>query len=143
MTRVTLRLDIDPAGAIGPGKIRLLEQVEATGSIAAAGRTMDMSYRRAWLLVDSLNRCFREPVVAAKPGGTRGGGAALTDFGHALVQRYHAMEAEMNVALAGHIAWLEAAAVPERPPTTIKPVPAKARPAPRGQSLDDSDPPLS
>ena len=63
MAKLRVRIDLEPAGAIGPGKVRLLESVEALGSISAAARSMKMSYRRAWLLIDSLNRSFREPVV--------------------------------------------------------------------------------
>ena len=68
MAKLTLRIDFETADAIGPGKIRLLEQVRDTGSISAAGRAMDMSYRRAWLLIDRLNNAFREPVVTTKLG---------------------------------------------------------------------------
>ena len=73
MTRLTLRIDFDEDRALGPGKVRLLELVEATGSISAAGRAMDMSYRRTWLLVDALNRTFRLPVVETRSGGGGGG----------------------------------------------------------------------
>ena len=84
MPRLTLR--IGPDRAVGPGKIKLLELIDSLGSIAAAGRQMGMSYRRAWLLVDSVNRCFRQPVVASQAGGQHGGGALLTELGHAVVQ---------------------------------------------------------
>jgi molybdate transport system regulatory protein len=80
-TKLTLRVDLGSGRALGPGKIRLLEAIEKTGSISQAGRKLGMSYRRAWLLVDDMNRCFREPVVTAQPGGSQGGGAALTVFG--------------------------------------------------------------
>ena len=76
MPRLTLRIDFDGERSIGPGKIKLLELIDALGSISAAGRRMGMSYRRAWLLVDALNRCFREPLVASHAGGAHGGGAA-------------------------------------------------------------------
>ena len=78
LARLSIRIDLDGGFRIGPGKIRLLELIEATGSISAAGRAMAMSYRRAWLLVESLNTSFREPVVAAQSGGRHGGGAQLT-----------------------------------------------------------------
>jgi len=68
MARLTLCIDFDRQRAIGPGKIRLLELIDAYGSIAAAGRHMNMSYRRAWLLVDDLNRLFRAPLVASQTG---------------------------------------------------------------------------
>ncbi len=95
--------------AIGPGKIRLLELIEEHGSIAAAARAMDMSYRRAWLLIEDLNRCFREPVLAAHPGGRRGGGATVTAFGRAVVAHYRAMQAEAEAALAPRLVALQAA----------------------------------
>ena len=112
MTRLTLRIDFGPENAIGPGKIRLLELLAETGSIAAAGRAMDMSYRRAWLLVDALNRTFREPVVATKLGGNGGGGAELTPFGEALVGRYRDMEMVAHAALRPHLDALDAALAP-------------------------------
>ena len=92
MPRLTLRIDFDQDRAIGPGKIKLLELIDTLGSIAAAGRQMGMSYRRAWLLVDSLNHCFRAPVVASQAGGPHGGGASLTEFGHSVVRHYRAVE---------------------------------------------------
>src|SRR5207344_2147582 len=77
--------------AIGPGKAELLEAIAATGSISASAKRLGMSYRRAWLLVDTMNRCFREPVVASATGGTGGGGARLTPFGERVLKRFHAM----------------------------------------------------
>jgi|SRR5579863_440087 len=96
--RLTVRIDFGSAGAIGPGKIRLLEAIHKTGSISQAGRSLRMSYRRAWLLVDDLNRCFHEPVVTTQPGGTRGGGAALTRFGRQLVKKYRSIEIQAAAA---------------------------------------------
>jgi molybdate transport system regulatory protein len=90
--RLTVRIDFGSDRALGPGKIRLLEAIGKTGSISQGGRSLDMSYRRAWLLVDDLNHCFREPVVTAQPGGARGGGAALTAFGQALIEKYRQIE---------------------------------------------------
>jgi len=81
-----------PEGRVGPGKIDLLERIAEHGSIAAAARAMQMSYRRAWELVDGLGRCFGRPVVTAQMGGAGGGGARLTPFGHLLVTRYRAIE---------------------------------------------------
>ncbi len=109
MPRLTLRIDFDQDRAIGPGKIKLLELIDSLGSIAAAGRQMGMSYRRAWLLVDSVNRCFRQPVVASQAGGQHGGGALLTELGHAVVQHYRAVESAAQVAGANDIAALSAA----------------------------------
>lgn len=100
---VTVRIDFDGERAIGPGKIKLLELIDAVGSISAAGRRMEMSYRRAWLLVDSLNRCFREPLVAAHHGGSHGGGARLTDTGAAVIRHYRAVEAAAHAAGALHL----------------------------------------
>ncbi len=109
MPRLTLRIDFDQGRAIGPGKIKLLELIDSLGSIAAAGRRMGMSYRRAWLLVDSVNRCFKVPVVASQAGGTHGGGATLTDLGHAVVHHYRAVENAAQTAGAADIAALSAA----------------------------------
>jgi molybdate transport system regulatory protein len=91
---LTLRVDLGEDRAIGPGKIRLLEAIRDTGSITRAGAALGMSYRRAWLLVDDMNSCFREPVVAAQVGGSHGGGATLTPFGMKLIDQYRAIEAE-------------------------------------------------
>jgi molybdate transport system regulatory protein len=106
--RLTLRVDFGPDRAIGPGKVVLLEAIRDTGSISQAGRTLGMSYRRAWLLVDDMNRCFREPVVAAQPGGSQGGGAALTAFGQQLIQNYRAIESEATAAIKPRLHDLEA-----------------------------------
>jgi molybdate transport system regulatory protein len=108
MARLTLRIDFGGDRASGPGKIRLLELIAAHGSISAAGREMGMSYRRAWLLVDSLNHYFREPLVSAQVGGARGGGAALTRFGHAVVAHYRAIEEAASRAGASHVGALAA-----------------------------------
>lgn len=115
MARLTLRIDLDQTHAVGPGKVKLLELIEKTGSISAAGRAMEMSYRRAWLLIDELNRLFREPVVTTKLGGKAGGGAALTIFGRGLVQSYREMEREAHASLAHYLTALDAAINPNRP----------------------------
>ena len=112
MTRLTLRIDFDAGRALGPGKIRLLELVHEFGSISAAGRAMDMSYRRAWVLVDALNQTFREPVVETRGGGAGGGGARLTPFGSSLVEDYRAMEADARSALSRRLSRLEQALAP-------------------------------
>jgi molybdate transport system regulatory protein len=106
-TRLTIRLDFDGGRRLGAGKVALLESIEATGSISAAGRAHKMSYRRAWLLVDELNKLFAEPVVAAHHGGTKGGGAALTDQGRRVVALYRDAEAKMRAAAQGEIDKLE------------------------------------
>lgn len=74
--------------AMGPGKADLLEQIDRKGSISGAGRALGMSYRRTWLLVDTMNRCWREPLVEATTGGSHGGGARLTDLGRAVLDHY-------------------------------------------------------
>lgn len=90
--KLFLRLDLASRVRLGPGKIRLLEEIARTGSISAAGRAMKMSYRRAWLLVDDLNSCFRAPVVTTRLGGAGGGKAGLTSFGRSVIRAYRAME---------------------------------------------------
>lgn len=79
--------------AMGPGKADLLEAIAAQGSISGAGRAMGMSYRRAWLLVDAMNRCWRAPLVATTPGGAAKGGARLTPAGHTVLALYRQMQA--------------------------------------------------
>src|ERR1700675_2506208 len=106
--RLTLRVDFGTDRAIGPGKVLLLEAIRDTGSISQAGRSLGMSYRRAWLLVDDMNRCFREPVVTAHPGGSQGGGSALTAFGEKVVQKYRTIEAEASAAAKPQLYDLEA-----------------------------------
>ena len=108
MAKLTIRIDLSDHGAIGPGKIRLLELVGESGSISAAGRAMDMSYRRAWLLIDGLNQCFRSPVVETQLGGTRGGGAVLTQLGHDVIARYRSIERAAMKAGATELAALDA-----------------------------------
>jgi molybdate transport system regulatory protein len=107
--RLTLRVDFGSGRALGPGKIRLLEAIEMTGSISQAGRNLGMSYRRAWLLVDDMNNCFRDPVIEAQPGGANGGGATLTPFGRKLVERYRAIETDALTATRKYLHDLEAA----------------------------------
>ncbi len=85
--------------AIGPGKADLLAAIEETGSISAAAKALGMSYRRAWNLVDTMNRCFREPVVATATGGEQGGGAQITDFGRDVLARFQRMQAHADRAL--------------------------------------------
>ncbi len=91
-TSLHLRIDFCGDRSIGPGKVRLLELINETGSISAAGRALAMSYRQAWLLVDELNRMFRDPVVVAQTGGGGGGGASVTDIGNDIVRLYREME---------------------------------------------------
>jgi molybdate transport system regulatory protein len=86
--------------AIGPGKVALLEAIAQTGSISSAAKNLNMSYRRAWLLVDETNRCLVKPAVTTAAGGKSGGGAALTSVGTQLVSRYRALEREASLAVA-------------------------------------------
>jgi molybdate transport system regulatory protein len=95
-----LRIYLGSEIAMGPGKADLLEAIAETGSIAAAAKRFGMSYRRAWMLVDTMNRCFREPLVSAGPGGAGGGGAVLTPFGADVVARFRALEARARRAVA-------------------------------------------
>ena len=103
-----LRIVLGDDIAIGPGKVDLLEAIAATGSITAAAKSLGMSYRRAWLLVDTMNRCFASSVVAAETGGTRGGGARLTPLGDDVVRRYRAAEAKAAKGAAADLAALVA-----------------------------------
>src|SRR5277367_1148583 len=122
MVKLTLRIDLSDSAGLGPGKVRLLEHIAETGSISAAGRAMNMSYRRAWLLVNELNHLFKEPVAMTAHGGKTGGGAQLTEFGHRLVQRYRDMEHEAHLALSKHLSALRTSTAPQqrRPPTAPK-----------------------
>jgi molybdate transport system regulatory protein len=92
MARLTIRIDLGTESALGPGKARLLELVEQKGSIRGAAAAMDMSYRRAWLLLQDIEATMGAPVIAAETGGVRGGGTSLTELGKAVVARYRAIE---------------------------------------------------
>ncbi len=105
--RLRMHIHVGPDHSLGPGKIGLLEAIDAEGSISAAARAMDMAYRHAWELVDDLNRCFRAGVIVAGTGGAEGGGARLTPFGRRLVARFRAMERAANGAIARDLASLE------------------------------------
>ncbi|MCC4246615.1 winged helix-turn-helix domain-containing protein [Stappia indica] len=105
---VRLRLVFEPDAAFGPGKADLLEGIAATGSIAAAGRRMGMSYKRAWMLVEQMNAMFAAPLVESSRGGASGGGARLTEGGEAVLDLYRAMEAKARDAGAQEIAGLRA-----------------------------------
>ncbi|MFN3459462.1 MAG: winged helix-turn-helix domain-containing protein [Oceanibaculum sp.] len=106
-TRLTIRVDFGPHGALGPGKIRLMELIGEKGSITAAGRSMKMSYRRAWLLVDALNRMFREPLIETQHGGSGGGGAVLTPLGQRVVALYRGIEAGASTTASASLGELE------------------------------------
>ena len=95
-----LRVLLGASIAIGPGKAELLDAIGRSGSISAAAREMDMSYRRAWLLVEAINAAFVEPLVSTATGGSGGGGAQLTDFGRIVLDRYRRMEQHATAAVA-------------------------------------------
>ncbi|KZC01476.1 molybdate transport system regulatory protein [Methylobacterium sp. PvP062] len=107
-TSITLRVELRADTLLGPGKAALLQGIRESGSIAAAGRRMGMSYKRAWYLIDTLNRSFRARLVEASKGGKAGGGARLTATGHAVIEGYRRMEAAASSATAGELARLEA-----------------------------------
>ena len=98
MTRITVRVRIYFGNvlAIGPGRIELLEGVLQTGSLAQAARAMNMSYRRAWLLMQSLNDSLRSPATVAARGGRKGGGATVTPVGKSLISLYRRTEARIT-----------------------------------------------
>ena len=104
-TEVNFRLRITRGDdiAVGPGKIDLLVAIARTGSITSAAKELGMSYRRAWLLVDTMNRCFKSPVVDTEAGGSRGGGTALTPLGVDVVRRYRRIECAAAKAGAADI----------------------------------------
>jgi molybdate transport system regulatory protein len=104
---IRLRIDLSPDSALGPGKIALLEHIEASGSLSQAARELGMSYRRAWLLLDDVNRMFTGPATTASVGGSGGGGAQLTDLGRAIVKVYREIEDAAEKAASTRIAWLE------------------------------------
>jgi len=90
--RLSIRIDLVNGDRIGPGKIALLEAIKASGSISGAARQIGMSYRRAWLLVEEINKALRQPAVAAATGGRQGGGAAITPAGEEIIVLYRAVE---------------------------------------------------
>jgi molybdate transport system regulatory protein len=119
--RLSVRVDFGPYGALGPGKVRLLEAIDRLGSIATAGREMGMSYRRAWLLVDSINQAFQRAVVAAQRGGKEGGGTGLTPFGRDVVRRYRNIERAAADAAIRHLRAFEDSLAHEPPKALMTP----------------------
>jgi len=101
--RFRIRLVFGPDEMMGPGKAELLERIQRTGSIAAAGREMGMSYKRAWQLVETLNAMFRSPLVERSRGGAKGGGAQITEIGLAVLEEYRAIELKARAAGDPHI----------------------------------------
>jgi molybdate transport system regulatory protein len=111
MARLSIRIDFDHNARLGPGKVLVLERIAEHGSIAAAGRSLSMSYRRVWELVSDMNTAFREPLVIPRMGGHKGGGATLTPLGHAIVQEYRAMERKARQAVARQLRIFDNAAL--------------------------------
>ena len=105
--QLSIRIDLADGGRIGPGKVALLEEIGRAGSISAAGRAMKMSYRRAWQLVEDLNRTVGNPVVETSAGGAGGGGARLTHTGKTLIQEYRALERAASATARAHLATLD------------------------------------
>lgn len=103
--RLSLRVDFGTR-RLGPGKVALLEAIAREGSISGAARSLKMSYRRAWELVEDLNTSFGHPVAATATGGAKGGGARLTPLGETVVHRFRALEAAAAAAAAPHLAAL-------------------------------------
>lgn len=104
--RFRTRVYRDDIIAIGPGKVALLEAIAEAGSISGAARQLGMSYRRAWMLTETMNAALASPAVATATGGARGGGASVTSVGEAIIQHYHAIEAKAQQAAADDIAAL-------------------------------------
>ena len=99
-----LRIAMGKGLILGPGKVDLLEAIERKGSISGAAREMSMSYRRAWLLVEALNQMFARPLVLAAPGGARGGGAQITEFGKGVAAAYRRIEQKTRTAIREELA---------------------------------------
>lgn len=108
-----IRLHQGDAIALGPGKIELLEALHTTGSISSAARSMNMSYRRAWLLIDTMNQCFESPLVSTAKGGKGGGGAHLTERGEQVLRQYQQMERAALHSIEADVAALMAHLKPQ------------------------------
>lgn len=94
--KLKIQLYCGPEIAMGPGKADLLAAIAKHGSISGAARAMDMSYRRAWLLVDTMNRCWHEPLVETAPGSAKGGGARVTPYGQNILDHYRALQSRLQ-----------------------------------------------
>jgi molybdate transport system regulatory protein len=106
LPKTTIRIDLENGVRLGPGKAQLLALIEEHGSIRAAGASIGMSYRRAWLLGDEINRMFRQPSIFTRHGGKSGGGAGLTEFGQELLSRYRRMNDAARGAMQADLDWL-------------------------------------
>mgnify|MGYP000931706180 CR=1 FL=1 len=125
MTRVVLRVEFDDEHYIGPGRVRLLELIGELGSISRAAKAMDMSYKRAWYLLEAFGACFGQPLVVRQLGGKGGGSAQLTKLGLEVIARYRAMEQLSRAAMEKEIRALSRHLAPQA--TSQKP---KARSKP-------------
>ena len=97
---IKIHLPFGQLSAIGPGKADLLEAIASTGSISAGARRLGMSYKRAWDLVDTMNRSFSQPLIATAAGGSHGGGAQVTEFGYEVLRRYREIEVKATQAIS-------------------------------------------
>jgi len=113
--KIKLQLHCGDEIAMGPGKADLLEAIAREGSISAAGRAMGLSYRRAWLLVDAMNRCWDAPLVVTAMGGKRGGGARVTELGCIILNHYRALQHDLDSASDGAPRAALLAALRDRP----------------------------
>jgi molybdate transport system regulatory protein len=125
---IRFRIDFADSSNIGPGKIELLEAIRTHGSISAAGRAMKLSYRRAWILLDSLNQSFTDPVSVNTTGGVRGGGVRLTPFGELLILRYRELERHFSEIAHAHFQDIQARVKPDTVTLSRVPVTKKTRP---------------
>lgn len=117
--KLRLRILFGPEIAVGPGKVALLDAIAETGSISAAARALGMSYRRAWLLIDTMNRCFREPVIETASGGKGGGGARVTPLGQEVLRRYRSMEDTAVASVRDQIAEFSSLLADEPPDDAV------------------------
>jgi molybdate transport system regulatory protein len=119
MTRLSIRIDFEPSGsALGPGMAQLLERISQLGSIRRAAASMGMSYRKAWLLIQEMQKTFDRPVVTAETGGVAGGGTQLTELGLSLLKIYRGVESRAADAAKADLdilsAMVKANATPRR-----------------------------
>jgi molybdate transport system regulatory protein len=106
VVRFRMRIQKGDSIALGPGKVALLEAVREHGSISAAARSLGMSYRRAWVLIDELNRSLKSPATVSEKGGQSGGGCVLTPVGEDIIRLYHDIDAQAHQACAKQLAAL-------------------------------------
>ncbi|MFA0965037.1 winged helix-turn-helix domain-containing protein [Roseivirga sp. BDSF3-8] len=100
-------IEIGGEKIFGPGPLRLLELIEKNGSLSKAAKEMNMSYKKAWGLINKLNMSHEEPVITSQKGGTRGGGAAVTERGRELIRQYRTLSEKLEDCLSGHKEILE------------------------------------